>query len=322
QIKRRQPGWTVEVFEIGERTSYAMCGMPYYIGGLIDSIDDLVVLTPRRFEEERGIKVHIRHQVTALNPAKKSITVQNLATGEKREENYDRLVLATGAEPVVPQGLSPDNPGVYYLRSLDEAVREDFLMGMFNIARQQADIVAAGLDLSGRARLLDLGGGPGTYAIYFCLRNPDLKAVIFDMPTTEKFARATIARFGLQDRVDFIGGDFLESELPKGFDAVWLSQVLHGEKPADAARLVARGASVLNPGGLLNVQEFILNDDRRGPAQPALFSLNMLVQTPGGQAYTEGEIKAMMEGAGLGDISRLQLDLPPGCGIMSGIKKR
>lgn len=198
--------------------------------------------------------------------------------------------------------------------------REAFLMGMFNVARLQADQVAAALDLSGRRRLLDLGGGPGTYAIHFCRRYPELRATVFDQPTTERFARATIARFGLEDRVDFVGGDFLADGLPKNFDAAWLSQVLHGEDPAGAALLVKRGAEALDRGGLLAVQEFILDDDRRGPAQSALFSLNMLVQTPGGQAYTQREIAAMMADAGLGNITRLAAQLPPGCGLMVGIK--
>ncbi len=113
----------------------------------------------------------------------------------------------------------------------------------------------------------------------------------------------------------------METPLPKGFDVVWLSQVLHGEAPAEAARLVERGAECLEPGGLLAVQEFIIDDDRRGPAQPALFSLNMLVQTPGGQAYTQGEITGMMRRAGLGRIRRLTAQLPPGCGILLGQKE-
>lgn len=202
----------------------------------------------------------------------------------------------------------------------DENEREAFLMAMFNVARQQADQVAAAFDLSGCRRLLDLGGGPGTYAIYFCRHNPELKAVIFDRPATERFARATAERYDLAHRVDFIGGDFIADELPEGFDAVWLSQVIHGESPEQAAGLIKRAAGTISSGGLLGVQEFIIDDDRRGPAQPALFALNMLLQTPGGQAYTQAEIKDMMAGAGLKNIRRLPADLPPGCGILVGTK--
>ncbi len=203
--------------------------------------------------------------------------------------------------------------------SLEE--REAFLMGMFNVAVNQADAVAAHLDLSGRKRLLDLGGGPGTYAVYFCRHNPDLTATIFDLPTSETFAKGVVKRFGLENRIDFKGGDFLHSELPTGYDAAWLSQILHGETPEDAATLVKRAGKTLNKGGLLCVQEFIIDDDRSGPAHSALFSLNMLVGTDGGQSYTQSEITAMLQAAGATDIRRLDAPLPPGCGIITGIMR-
>jgi len=215
-------------------------------------------------------------------------------------------------------GTSAD--GFLPLTTEDDSEREAFLMAMFNVARQQADLVAGAFDLSGRRRLLDLGGGPGTYAVYFCRHNPDLKAVVFDRPSTERFARAVADRYQLAHRIDFVGGDFTSDQLPGGFDAVWLSQVLHGEAPEQAARLVERAAGTIAKGGLMGIQEFIVDDDRRGPAQPALFALNMLLQTPGGQAYTLGEIRAMMDRAGLNNIRRLEADLPPGCGIVVGEK--
>ena len=70
-------------------------------------------------------------------------------------------------------------------------------MGMFNLASLLAPRIAQAIDLSGCRRLLDLGGGPGTYAIHFCLANPGLSAVVYDLPTTRSFAEETIARFDL-----------------------------------------------------------------------------------------------------------------------------
>lgn len=197
----------------------------------------------------------------------------------------------------------------------DAGEREDFLMGMFNIARLQAERIAAALDFSGRRRLLDVGGGPGTYALYFCRANPGLSATIFDLPSTEPFARRTIAGFGMEGRVDFAGGDFERDTLPPGQDVAWLSQVLHGESPEQAAALVARAARTLNPGGLLCVQEFTLDDDRKGPEHAALFSLNMLVQTAGGQAYTASEITAMLTAAGAATVRVPEIDLPNSCRV-------
>lgn len=197
--------------------------------------------------------------------------------------------------------------------------REDFLMGMFNIARLQADRIAEALDLEGRGRLIDVGGGPGTYAIYFCKRNPKLKATIFDLPTTEPFARKTISKYNLEGQVNFVAGNFINDELPKGYDAAWLSQVLHGEIPANAAALIKNAAGCLNPGGLLCVQDFVLDDDGRGPEHAALFSLNMLVQTPGGQAYTAREIRDMLEAAGAVSVRELDIELPQNCRVFIGV---
>jgi SAM-dependent methyltransferase len=203
-------------------------------------------------------------------------------------------------------------------RSPDEGEREDFLMGMFNVARLQAGRIAEALDLKGRNTLLDVGGGPGTYALFFCLANPGLRATVFDLPTTGPVARKTIDRFGLADRVDFVGGDFTTDALPPGQDVVWLSQVLHGESPENAAALVRRAAAVLNPGGLLGIQEFMLDDDKSGPEHAALFSLNMLLQTDGGQAYSSAEIRAMMTDAGVRSIQAPQPDLPDSCRVLVG----
>lgn len=198
------------------------------------------------------------------------------------------------------------------------AEREAFLFGMFNIARLQAEKVAEVLDLSGRNKLIDVGGGPGTYAVYFCRKNPGLRATIFDLPTTEPFAEKIVARYGLSERIDFVSGDFLADTLPKGQDVAWLSQVLHGETVADAAKLLKNAAACLVPGGLLCVQEFVLDDDRGGPPHAALFGLNMLVGTQGGQTYTAGELAAMMREAGASDTWTLDVSLPQSCRVLVG----
>lgn len=203
----------------------------------------------------------------------------------------------------------------------DEEMRKSFLLGMYNLASQLAPLVAAKVDLGGCHRLLDLGGGPGTYAIHFCLRNPALVATVFDLPTTRNFAEECVARFGLSERISFYPGNYEEDELPSGFDTVWLSHILHSEGEEQCLALLRKAAAVLEPGGRLMVQDFILADEKDAPLFPALFSLNMLVGTPQGRAYARGEIVAMLTAAGLGDIRQLEFDLPNGAGIVTGIKR-
>lgn len=200
----------------------------------------------------------------------------------------------------------------------DEKEREAFLMGMFNIARLQAARIAEALDLSGRQNLIDVGGGPGTYAIFFCLANPELSGTIFDLATTEPFALKTVEKYNLSKRIQFVAGDFIDDSLPLGQDVAWVSQVIHGETPEKAQALISNAAKSLNPGGLLCVQEFMLDDDRKGPPHAALFSLNMLVQTEGGQAYTVKEIQKMMMDAGAVEVSELAVELPESCRVLIG----
>jgi SAM-dependent methyltransferase len=202
----------------------------------------------------------------------------------------------------------------------DGAQRESFLMGMFNLASMLAPRLAMEIDLSGRHRLLDLAGGPGTYAIHFCKKNPALTAVIYDLPTTRPFAEQTVERFALSDRIVFTEGDIIDDPIGSGFDVVWISHLLHSEGPEACSAIVAKAAAALNVGGLLLIQEFILDDSRAAPLHPALFSLNMLIGTPSGQAYSQMELRAMMSRAGLLDVRLLPIQLPNGAGIMTGVR--
>lgn len=201
-----------------------------------------------------------------------------------------------------------------------EEWREAFLMGMFNNAMAMAPALVKSVNLTGCTRLLDMGGGPGTYAIHFCKANPDLTAVVFDLATTRPFAEKTIERFGLADRIDFAAGDYTTGDIPlkQSFDAAWLSHVLHGEGPDKAAEIVTHAARTLVSGGQLFIHDFILDDTRDRPEFAALFSLNMLLGTESGQSYSESEIREMMTAAGLTDIVRLDYTGPTESAILRG----
>ncbi|MBF0204532.1 MAG: methyltransferase domain-containing protein, partial [Desulfamplus sp.] len=200
----------------------------------------------------------------------------------------------------------------------EDKQRESFLMGMFNIAMATAPGLVPTIDLTGKKHLLDLGGGPGTYAIQFCLQNPDLTAVVFDLPTTRPFAEKTIERFDQQNRITFQSGDFLKDPIEGEYDVVWISHILHGDSPSDCDRIVQKAASVLQPGGMIIIHDFILNNKKDGPLFPALFSLNMLLGTDGGQAYSEQELMTMLEKAGFSNIVRTSYKGPMESGLVIG----
>ena len=202
--------------------------------------------------------------------------------------------------------------------SSTEEQRESFLMGMFNLAMALAPQATKEIDLAGREYLLDMGGGPGTWAIHFCLNNPGLKAAVYDLPASRPFAEQIIARFGVSERVHFEEGNYLEDEIKGRYDVAWLSHILHGESPEDCELIIKRAVETLEPGGLIMIHDFILNNDLAGPLFPALFSLNMLTGTTGGRSYSEEQIMGMLAKAGAKNLSRHPFRAPNDSGIILG----
>jgi NADPH-dependent 2,4-dienoyl-CoA reductase/sulfur reductase-like enzyme len=130
----------IVAFERGPRTSYAACGLPYLIGGFVDTPDDLVVRTP---EEHRasGIDVRIRHEVTAIDTQACTVTVRNLDTDQASEAHYDELLIATGASGITPPWPGNDAEGVLQLRTLDDAAQVERAI---DAGARRAVVVGAG----------------------------------------------------------------------------------------------------------------------------------------------------------------------------------
>ena len=202
--------------------------------------------------------------------------------------------------------------------SFSDVERESFLMGMFVMGMHTAPALAAAIDLTGRQRLIDIGGGPGTFAIHFCLQNPQLKAIVYDLPATRPFAEKTIGNFDLADRIQFMDGDYVNETLEGVYDVAWLSHILHGEGPDTCKSILKKAVAVLKPGGLVCIHEFILNETMDGPLFPALFSINMLLGTASGQSYSQAQLIAMLEEAGVKKIERLPYVGPTESGILLG----
>jgi predicted O-methyltransferase YrrM len=220
----------------------------------------------------------------------------------------------------LPAAVRTGEPVRLPVKAKTEKEREAFLMGMFNLAMQLAPQLVPVVDLSGCRRLLDLGGGPGTYAIHFCRQYPELTATVMDLPATRPFAEKTIRRMDMDDRVTFTSGDYLQEELPENFDAAWLSHILHGEAEENSREIIDKTFRCLNPGAKIVIHEFILDDSRDRPLFPALFSLNMLLGTEGGRAYSQGQLTDMMRSAGFVKIQRLKFTGANDSGLMQATK--
>lgn len=204
----------------------------------------------------------------------------------------------------------------------EEVERESFQMGMFNLAMQTAPLIAATVDLEGRNLLLDLGGGPGTFAIHFCLAYPGLQAVVFDRPTTEPFMNRTVSSYNLSDRISFLGGDFNRDTIAdKPYDTAWLSHVLHSNGPDRCQDLIRKIHGLLEPGGLIMIHDFILDNTKDKPQFAALFALNMLINNAEGRTYSIEEIFSMLKKAGFDDMELLDPQTPNQSRIVTAKKQ-
>ncbi|MBI5125282.1 MAG: methyltransferase [Planctomycetes bacterium] len=185
----------------------------------------------------------------------------------------------------------------------------DFMTSMHNYASMKARDLLKRLDVRPFHRLLDLGGGPGTYAIAIAQKNPRLTAVVYDLDHNLEIAREFIKEARLEDRVTTQTGNFLEEDLPGGvFDAVLVSNVLHIYDPPTNVSILRKCHKALQPGGWVIIHEFVLNKSGTGPPFPAFFSLNMLLGTCSGDCYREAEMKEWLSAAGFSRVKTRRLD--------------
>lgn len=123
RIRRLDENAEIIMFERSGFVSYANCGLPYYIGGVIEDQEELTLQTPEMFMKRFRIDVRVKHEVTAIHPEKKTVTVHRLEDNTVFEESYDKLLLAPGAKPVRPSLPGMDIPNLYTLRTVEDTLR-------------------------------------------------------------------------------------------------------------------------------------------------------------------------------------------------------
>jgi ubiquinone/menaquinone biosynthesis C-methylase UbiE len=185
---------------------------------------------------------------------------------------------------------------------------ENFIRGMEENALERAAAVAREIPLRPGERVLDLGGGPGTYAVAWATASPDAVITVFDTAETLRVTRKILREKGAEGRVRLLEGDFLVDSTGGPYDFVWISQILHAYTEGDCRKLLRRVRAALAPGGRVAVQEFLLSESKTSPPGPVLFSVHMVAVTGGGRAYTAREIAAMLKAAGLRRIAAGRAD--------------
>ena len=216
-----------------------------------------------------------------------------------------------------PEGVEPES-WVDTRPKRDEETMRAFILGMDALARDLAPQVAPKLNLKGVRHLLDLGGGPATYAITFARANPELSATVFDLPGPIGIARENIAKNGLGARLNTLTGNFLQDNIGSGYDYIWVSHILHSHNEDQCRLIIKKALAALVSGGRLAIQDFYLNPDGYTPPGAAMFGVHMLAVTPRGRAYTYGEVAEWLKEAGLTTPEHLQTS--PEASVLVGRK--
>ena len=195
----------------------------------------------------------------------------------------------------------------------DDWVRS-FVYGLYDMARPVAPTIVEALALPGDRplRVIDVGGGHAAYSLALARRHPLLTATVFELPAVAPFAREIITQAGLADRVAVQAGDFQQEGLGHGYDVALVFGVLNGEPPEGRPVLIQKVYDCLSPGGRIVLRDFVLNPDRAGPPEAAIFALQMLLATEAGGLDTSDDWALWLAMAGFVHLYTVDLPVPEG----------
>ena len=269
RIRRLDEQAEIVVFERSGYVSYANCGLPYYIGGVITDPEELTLQTPERFFSRFRISMKVRHEVTAIHPEKKAVSVTNLETGEAFEESYDKLLLSPGAKPAQPRLPGIGIRKLFTLRTVEDTLR---IKEYINRHRPRSAVLAGGgfISVELAENLRELGMEVTIVQSLTHLMNP------FD-PDTASFLHSEMRGHGVKLAL----GHFVEgfAERDGGVDVLLKDgATLHADMVVLAIGVspdteLARGAGLE-----LGVKNSIVVNDRMETSVPDIYAVGDAVQ--------------------------------------------
>ncbi|WP_405234321.1 methyltransferase [Lentisalinibacter salinarum] len=203
----------------------------------------------------------------------------------------------------------------------DEAQTRNFVRSMHDRALAIGRGLVEVVDPDGRTRLLDVGGGPGTFSALLTERHPQLEADVLELEGVAAVAEQILAETGAADRVRMIRGDYHTSEFGTGYDMVLMSGMFHRESAENCRRLIAKSAACLEPGGLLVVTDVFTDPDGTTPEFSALFGMTMMLTAPDGCVHADSDVADWMQDAGFSTVERRPFPPPMPHRVISGTKK-
>ncbi len=321
------PGLIFEMLQAHQRTAALEAAIELDIFSAIgEGPGDVASIARHCASSERGIRIlcdfltvngvlvkengRYRHTPTSAvfldprSPASMASIAKFLTNSEMREP-YGRLaeVVRTGRTSLPGEGsVSPDNP-------VWVEFAENMAPMMGPLAGPLAAMALAGQ--TGPLRVLDIAAGHGLFGIEVAKQNPQARITGQDWAAVLGVALKNAQKAGVQDRYEMLPGSAFDVDFGGPYDAVLLTNFLHHFDKPTCVGLLKKVHAALKPGGRAATLEFVPDEDRVSPPQPAAFALTMLVTTPSGDAYTLSELTAMYNEAGFREISGHPIPMTP-----------
>ena len=269
RIRRLDEQAEIVVFERSGFISYANCGLPYYIGDVITDPEELTLQTPESFFTRFRVNMKVRHEVTAIHPDKKTVSVKNLETGEEFEESYDKLLLSPGAKPTQPRlpGVGLDR--LFTLRTVEDTFR---IKRFINENHPKSAVLAGGgfISLELAENLHDLGMDVTIVQRPKQLMNP------FDSDMAA-FIHSEVRRHGVKLALGHTVEGFEEKD--GGVDVLLKdAQPLHADMVVLAIGVSPDTALAKAAGLALGIKDSILVNDRMESSVPDIYAVGDAVQ--------------------------------------------
>lgn len=269
RIRRLDEQAEIIVFERSGYVSYANCGLPYYIGGVIEDPEELTLQTPESFFSRFRVKMKVHHEVTAIYPEQKSVSVRNLETGETFSESYDKLLLSPGARPTQPRLPGVGIGNMFTLRTVEDTFR---IKKYISENRPKSAILAGGgfIGLELAENLRELGMDVTIVQRPKQLMNP------FD-PDMASFIHSEVKRHGVKLALGYTVEGFEEEN---GGVKVLLkdSAALHADMVILAIGVTPDTGLAKTAGLELGIKGSILVNDRMETSVPDIYAVGDAVQ--------------------------------------------
>lgn len=269
RIRRLDENAEILVFERSGYISYANCGLPYYIGDVITDPQDLTLQTPESFFTRFRVTMKVRHEVTALHPDRKTVSVKNLETGEEFEESYDKLILSPGAKPTQPRLPGVGLEKLFTLRTVEDTFR---IKEYINTSHPKSAVLAGGgfIGLELAENLRELGMEVTIVQRPKQLMNP------FD-PDMASFIHSEMRRHGIRLALGHTVEGFEEKD--GGVDVLLKDEApLHADMVVLAIGVTPDTALAKEAGLELGIKGSIVVNDRMETSVPDIYAAGDAVQ--------------------------------------------